>query len=315
MEVLDISIIIVNWNTKDLLISCISSVYQTLSDSISYEIIVVDNGSKDGSSDAIRRIYPQVRLIQNKRNLGFACANNKAFRIMKGRYALLLNTDCTLTEGAVENLFYFMEKRPEAGACCGQLLNPDGSKQNSFSNFPSLLEFLTNKSLLKIIWPSKFPGKYISYDKPIEVDSCIGACMMIRKKALKDIGYFDEDYFFFFEETDLAYRLKKAGWKIYFVPHAKIYHEQGKSVGSGIESRAMYYRSMYIFLRKHYSDRYILYRSVIFLRLIINTMLNLIATTFSLGLSKKVRDRFLRYIKLIIWHMRGCPQIYPDGER
>jgi len=311
MEVLDVSIIIVNWNTKDLLVSCISSVYKSISDSISYEIIVVDNGSRDGSSDAVRGIYPQVRLIQNERNLGFACANNRAFRIMKGRYALLLNTDCTLTDGSIEELFYFMEKHPEVGACCGQLLNPDGSKQNSFSNFPSLLEFLTNKSLLKIICPSRFPSKYVSYNNPIEVDSCIGACMMIRKKALEDVGYFDEDYFFFFEETDLAYRLKKAGWKIYFVPYARIYHEQGKSVGSGIESRAMFYKSMYLFLKKHYPDKYLLYRAVIFFRLILNTFLNFIATAFSFGLIKSVRNRFLRYTKLIIWHIKGCPEIYP----
>ncbi|RLB07043.1 MAG: glycosyltransferase family 2 protein [Deltaproteobacteria bacterium] len=311
---LDVSIIIVNWNTKDLLLSCISSVYSSISKNLKYEIIVVDNGSHDGSSEAVKKSYPQVLVIQNKKNLGFAAANNIAFKIMKGKYALLLNTDCTLTKGAVEALYSFMEEHPEAGITCGQLLNPDGSKQNSFSNFPSLLEYITNKSLLKIIWPSRFPSKYNSYNKPIEVDSCIGACVLLRKEAIEEVGYFDEDYFFFFEETDLAFRLKKAGWKVYFVPCAKIYHAQGKSVGSNITSRALFYKSMYTFLKKHYQIHYI-YKGIIFLRLIINTLLNLAGTIFTFGLNKSVKHRFFRYLLLIYWHIRGCPQLYPEERQ
>jgi len=306
---LDISVIIVNWNTKDLLLSCLSSIYKNISN-LSFEVIVVDNGSKDGSVEAVKKSYPGVILIENKRNLGFAAANNMGFRIMKGKYALLLNTDCILKKGAVEELFYFMEKHPDAGICCGQLLNLDGSKQNSFATFPCLLSYITNESLLKILWPSKFPSKYRSYPKPIRVDSCIGACMMIRKEALDKIGLFDEDYFFFFEETDLAYRMKNAGWNIYFVPSAQVYHAQGKSVGSGIRSRMMFYKSRYIFLKKHYSN-FRLYYMIIFLRLIINTILNLLGVCISLGLSKSMRNKFMVYLQLIIWHIKGCPQIYP----
>ena len=311
---LDVSIIIVNWNTKKLLLSCIASIYSSISKDLKYEIIVVDNASHDGSSEAVKKNYPQVLVIQNKKNLGFAAANNIAFKIMKGKYALLLNTDCILTKGAVETLYNFMEEHTEAGMSCGQLLNPDGSKQNSFSNFPSLLEYITNKSLLKIIWPSRFPSKYKAYDKPIEVDSCIGACVMLRKEAIEKLGYFDEDYFFFFEETDLAYRLKKAGWKVYFVPWAKVYHAQGKSVGTNVVSRILFYKSRYIFLEKHY-QMYQIYKSIIFLRLIINTLLNFLGTIFTFGLSKSIRNRFFRYLFLIYWHMKGCPQLYPEESQ
>lgn len=312
---MDISIIIVNWNTKDLLLSCISSIHKNISEILTYEVIVVDNGSKDGSVDAIKTIYPEVILIENEKNLGFAIANNIAFKKMRGRYALLLNTDCILTKGAVNELFTFMENHPDAGICCGQLLNQDGSKQNSFASFPCLLSYLTNESLLKIIWPSKFPSKYNSYSAPIKVDSCIGACMMIRKKALDEVGLFDEDYFFFFEETDLSYRMKKSGWNVYFIPFVKIYHIQGKSVGSDILSRAMFYKSRYIFLKKHYSKKLIIYFSLIFLRLIFNALLNLLGTIMCLGLNKSIKKRFVRYVKLILWHIKGCPQIYPDGGK
>jgi len=311
---LDISIIIVNWNTKNLLISCIDSIYNNISN-LHFEIIVVDNGSQDGSITAVKEKYPNIILIANNKNLGFAVANNMAFKLMKGKYALLLNTDCILTKGAIEELFNFMEKHPEAGICCGQLLNMDGSKQNSFSSFPSIFFYLINESLLKFIWPSKFPSKYKSYSFPIKVDSCIGACMLIRKKALKDVGYFDEDYFFFFEETDMAYRMKKKGWEIYFIPSAYIYHAQGKSVGAKPYSRMMFYKSRYIFFKKHYPNIYRFFYVLIFLRVIINTIINFMGIFLTIGLNKSIKNKFLTYLNLIIWHIKGCPQVYPKGNK
>ncbi len=309
---MDISIIIINWNTRDLLLSCLSSIYENISVTIGYEVIVVDNGSTDGSVDAVKKAYPQVIVIENRKNLGFAAANNIALKKITGRYALLLNTDCILTKGSVDELFNFMEAHTDAGLCCGQLLNPDGSKQNSFANFPCLLSYLSNESLLKLVWPSRYPSKYRSYPAPIKVDSCIGACMMIRKKALDEIGAFDEDYFFFFEETDLCYRMKEAGWNIYFVPSARIYHMQGKSVGSGALPRAMFYRSRYIFLKKHYPRKFIIYYIVIFFRLLLNGLINLAGTIISLGLNRSTKDRLVRCAYLILWHIKGCPQLYPD---
>jgi len=146
---MDISIIIVNWNTKRLLLECLSSVFKTIN-KLSFEIWLVDNASSDGSVEAVKQNYPDVKIIQNKKNLGFAAANNIALESMSGRYALLLNTDTILTNGAVENLFDFMEKNQDAGMACGQLLNQDGSKQNSIANFPGILSLLGNESLLQI---------------------------------------------------------------------------------------------------------------------------------------------------------------------
>ncbi len=246
---MDISIIIVNRNTRDLLQNCLESISKTVRN-ISYEIIVVDNASQDGSDAMLKDKYPQVKVIQNTENLGFGAANNQAMRIMNGRYALLLNSDTVLTENAVHELYTFMENHPEAAMSCGQLLNADGSKQNSIASFPTFLTLLTNMPMLEYLFPKRYPSKRYNYEKPIEVDSGIGACLLVRKKAIDDVGMFDERYFFFFEETDWAYQMKSAGWKIFYVPTAFIYHLQGQSIGRDIRSRIEFYRSRYQFFRK-----------------------------------------------------------------
>ncbi|HET6459733.1 MAG TPA: glycosyltransferase family 2 protein [Syntrophales bacterium] len=305
---MDISIIIVNWNTGALLQTCLESISKTARD-ISYEVIVVDNASEDGSVTMLKEKYPDVRLIENKENRGFGAANNQAMRIMTGRYALLLNTDTILTENAVRELYTFMENHPDAAMACGQLRNADGSKQNSIANFPDLLTLLTNTSLLEYVFPGRYPSKRYSYDKPIEVDSCIGACLLVRKKAIDEVGMFDERYFFFFEETDWAYQMRRSGWRVFHVPTAFIYHMQGRSIGRDIRSRIEFYRSRYQFFEKWKSRSYsIIIRTVIFLRLCINWLLTLAGNTVFLGMNRGLRDKFFIYSELILWHVKGTPQ-------
>ncbi len=303
---MDISIIIVNWNTRELLLKCLLSVFETAK-GISFEIWLVDNASSDGSAEAAKAGFPNIQVIENKNNLGFAAANNRAFRCMKGRYALLLNTDTLLTPGAIKKLYDFMENRPNVGMACGQLLNPDGSKQNSMANFPSLLSLLCNETILRIFIPGKFPSKRREYQAPIEIESCIGACMMVRKEAMDEIGFLDEKYFFFFEETDWAYRMKEAGWKVYFVPEAHIYHAQGKSVGGSAEARIMFYRSRYIFFRKWRPRAYGVICCVILARLLINTLLAIMGVLLTLCLHRPIKNKLINYFQLIIWHLKGCP--------
>ena len=233
---MDISFVIVNWNTRDLLLQCLKSIYETASE-MTFEVWLVDNASADGSVSAVRKTYPKTHIIENKENLGFAAANNRALGKMRGRYAVLINTDARLKPDAVKRLFVFMEKTPDASMACGQLLNEDGSKQNSIAPFPTLLSLISNETLLRLLFPQKFPSKRKHYASPIEVDSCIGACIMVRKSAMDRVGLLDERYFFFLEETDWAYRMKRAGWRIYFVPGAEIFHAQGKTVGSGASAK------------------------------------------------------------------------------
>ena len=302
----DISFIIVNWNTRELLLQCVASVCKTASDR-SIEIIVVDNGSRDDSIKVLQEKFPQVHCITNSENRGFGAANNQGFAIMKGRYALLLNTDATMTPGAMDALYGFMESRPDAGMACGQLLNPDGSKQNSHSAFPSLLGLMVNESLLKWLLPGKFPSKYQHYAQPLPVDSCVGACMIVRKAAMDQVGFFDERYFFFFEETDWARLFWEQGWKVFFVPQAQIVHAQGQSAGANALARKLFYYSRYQYLRKWHPRQYSYMKGIILLRLGINVIVNSAAVLLTAGLSSGNRFRCQRYYQLLVWHLSGCP--------
>lgn len=301
----DISFIIVNWNTRDLLLQCLASIEETMKD-IAFDIWVVDNGSSDKSVEAAMEAFPGIYLIANDTNLGFAAAVNLALVRMQGSYALLLNTDATLTEGAVKVLYDHLEANPRVGMACGQLLNPDGSRQNSIANFPSLLALISNESLLRAIFPRRFPSKRQDHTDPIEVDSCIGACIMVRKEAIDQVGFLDERYFFFMEETDWAYRMKQAGWKIRFVPSARIYHAQGKSVANRADGRILFYRSRYAFFKKWQPGAYPLICIIIFSRLLINAVLSLLGVGMTLGLKRNLNRRLVVYGRLIAWHMKGC---------
>ena len=301
---MDISIIIINWNTRDILHNCLASVYRTIGD-IRHEIIVVDNASRDGSAAMLRDEYPQVRIIQNEENRGFGAANNQAMRVMAGRYALLLNSDTVLTESAVYELFSFMENHPNAAMACGQLLNADGSKQNSIAGFPTLLTLLTNMPLLEYLFPKRYPSKRYHYREPIEIDSGIGACLLVRKNTIDEVGMFDERYFFFFEETDWAHQMKQAGWKNFHVPTAFIYHLQGQSIGRDVRSRIEFYRSRYQFFRKWKSHPcFILVSAVIVIRLSVNWLLTSVAAVFTLGMQKEIRDKWIVYSRLLLWHFQ-----------
>jgi len=304
---MDITIVIVNWNTKTLLRNCLKSVYQTVKE-IPFEIIVVDNASHDGSVAMIAQEFPDVSVIENKENRGFGAANNQAFAVMKGRYALLLNTDAVLTKNAVHELFVFMENHEEAAMTGGQLLNHDGSRQNSIANFPTIFTLLMNASILEYLFPNKYPSKRYDHKDPIEVESVIGACMLVRKEAMDEVGIFDERYFFFFEETDWAYQMSAAGWKIFHVPSAIIYHLQGKSIGRNVRSRIEFYRSRYTFFRKWRGRPYNVTVSIAVLaRLLVNWFSTSIANILTAGMNKTIRNKWVVYSRLIVWHIKGCP--------
>lgn len=304
---MDITIVIVNWNTKDLLRNCLGSVYQTVRD-LSFEIIVVDNASRDGSVAMVRESFPGVDIIENSENRGFSAANNQALRIMKGRYALLLNTDTILTEGAVHELVAFMDGHDEVGMAGGQLLHEDGSRQNSVANFPTLFSLLMNLPLLEVLFPARYPSKRYEHREPLPVESVIGACMLVRGKAMDEVGTLDEGYFFFFEETDWAFRMQGAGWKVYHVPSARIYHLQGRSIGRDASSRIAFYRSRYRFFGKWRGRAYnTVVCGVVFVRLLANWLLTSAGVVLTAGVSRELRDKWAVYSRLVLWHLRGCP--------
>jgi GT2 family glycosyltransferase len=305
---MDVSIIIVNWNTRELLLNCLSSVLATTS-GLAIEIFVVDNASQDGSSEAVRREFPGVTIIQNDRNRGFARANNQALTRATGRYFHLLNTDAVLTEGSLQGLVSFMDRTPEAGVAACQYIDTDGSRQNSFDNFPTLATELFNKTILKLLIPARYPSKRRVYREPIEVDSVIGACMLVRAEAVRTVGVLDEDYFFFLEETDWCYRMRRAGWRVYHLPGILVYHLQGMSKEqSPVNAWIEYYRSLYLFFKKNrgYLSYYVL-RTGKALKLAVNLFLVSLGIGCTLVMNKGLMRRFRIYSGLLKWHLRGCP--------
>ncbi len=306
---MDLSIIIVNWNTQDLLLQCLESVYHSVF-GIEKEVFVVDNGSIDGTLPVARERFPETRFIENQRNLGFSKANNQALGLSRGEYILLLNPDTLVKNGAIEKLLSFMKAHPRAGGAGALLLNSDGTRQNSIANFPSLATELIPKSLLRWLFPEVFPGKEKNYSKPIEVESVIGACMILRRDVIEQVGGLDEDYFLFMEETDWCYRIRKAGWKIYHVPQAEVYHFQGKSVEiKKKNAKVEYYRSRYVFFKKNrgWNQWLILLLGLMF-RLGAELILMILVCLLSCCTIQKWRRRLLIYAYLMWWHLRGCPE-------
>ena len=306
---MDLSVVIVNWNTKDLLIQCLESIFRAVR-GVDLEVFVVDNGSTDGSGRAVKERFPDVKVVENQRNVGFARANNQALRISGGKYLLLLNPDAQVKGKAVEELISFMEAHSKAGISGVQLLNSNGSRQNSIANFPSLTTELLNKSLLRWLFARRFPGKERNYFEPIEVDSVIGACMMVRRRALDQVGILDEDYFLFLEETDWCYRMKKAGWTVHHVPAAEIYHFQGKSAEiEKRKARVEYFRSRYHFFKKNRGTwQWFILLIGLLVKLMAEFVLTGIGNLFTFFAVQKWKERFSVYAYLLWWHLKFCPE-------
>ncbi len=303
-----VSFIIVSLNTEKLLLECIASIIRTAG-ALDYEILVADNGSTDGSISSVKKAFPFVRVIENGKNLGFAKANNVAISAAAGSYLVFLNTDAVLTDGAAGKAIGLMAEKEDIAVCGAQLLNADGTKQNSIANIPGVLTELANKSLLRRIFPGRYPGKEIKIDGPMEVESVIGAFMAVRGKAIEETGLMDEDFFFFFEETDWCLRFRKKGWRIYHHPGVRVFHLQGQTAKKKLASaRIEYWRSRYLFFRKHkaISTRAAL-RTGLLIKLLLDFLLALLGSLFTLFSSKKKKDRLKTYSALLLWHLAGCP--------
>jgi GT2 family glycosyltransferase len=231
---MDVSYIIVNFKTSLLTSSCIASIIKYTS-SISYEIIVIDNNSGDDSVKQICQLHPEVIMISNVVNLGFGQANNQGIAIAKGKYVFLLNSDTWLISNVAKSFFDYMEVSINSNvACCGAaLLDSDGRAQWSYGNFPSLLEAIS--SLGPFLFYKRYYIKHLSSavrncpEDISSVDYICGANMFIRKSILDKIGSFDPDFFLYFEETELSYRMKKAGYLSKILPQERIVHIEGAS--------------------------------------------------------------------------------------
>jgi GT2 family glycosyltransferase len=231
----DISVIVVNWNTRELLRQCLESV-APVSARLKTEIIVIDNGSKDGSAEMVREFFPTVQLIVNGKNLGFAVANNQGLRQAAGRYLLLLNSDAVLLPGSLERVWESAEMHPQTGMVGCRVLNSDGSLQISCMRFPDFAGFLTSALMLPGIFPKcAFLGyedlTWWNHNDEREVQVLKGCFILARAEAVREIGLLDEDFWLYGEDTDWCYRMRQASWEVRFTPCAEIIHHGGASTG------------------------------------------------------------------------------------
>ncbi|MCF6150424.1 MAG: glycosyltransferase family 2 protein [Candidatus Kuenenia sp.] len=304
----DVCIVIVNWNTRELLLKCIASVYES-DTNCSVKICVVDNGSKDDSVAAVRNRYSGVHMIENTGNNGFAAAVNQALNAISSKYYVLLNTDAILEKNTLQKLYTFMESHNNAAIAGVQLLKPNGIKQHSFDNYPTLATELLNKSFLRWLFPDKYLSKKCTITQPIEVESVIGACIIVRNEAIERVGKLDEDYFFFIEETDWCYRMKNAGWSVYHVPDARVNHLGGESKKKAPwQSQIEYCRSLYLFFKKNSSrNTYVTFRIFYVIKIFFNLIINSVGNIIVMFLNRKLRYRLAIYYRLFLWHVLFCP--------
>jgi GT2 family glycosyltransferase len=245
----DMSVVLVCWNNKDYLDPCLRSLYEG-GLHYSFDVVVVDNGSTDGSQAMLREEYPDVLTIQNESNVGLGTASNQGIKATRGRYVLLLNNDTLVNGKSLDAMVAFMEAHPRVGAVGGQLLNPDGSVQACYNNFTTLKEEFFVATRLGEQFRDGYPA-VIKDDKVGSVDWLGSACLMLRRDMLRQVGMLDEEYFIYGDELDLQYRMKKAGWEIYYLPHVTTIHYGGRSMERW-PRRRMVYRGKILFYRKNY---------------------------------------------------------------
>lgn len=271
---IDLSIIIVNFNAKDYLKKCLDSVFG--SDFKNFEIIVVDNASKDGSLEDLKKLEGKIQIIANKKNTGFSKANNQGIRKATGRYILFLNPDTVVYKNTFKVMLDFMDKNKDIGASTCKVLLPNGKIDDScHRGFPTPWNAFCFFSGLEKLFPHSkiFSGYHMGWEsmnKTHKIQACAGSFMMVRREAGEDIGWWDEDFFFYGEDLDFCLELQKKDWEIYYVPRVLTLHYKG--ISSGIKNHSKHlshanletkraattarFDAMKILYRKHYINKY-----------------------------------------------------------
>ncbi len=308
-----LSIIIVSYNTKEVTRNCLSSIYQNPPQQ-PFEIIVVDNNSLDGSQAVIERNFPEVILIKNSENAGFAKANNQGIRISSGNYVLLLNPDTLVLPEAIDRMLAFMDKHPKVGAVTPRIWLDEGKTLQShilhpftmgqyIFGFTPLGKLFPHNGVFKKMWKKDIEVWRSKY--PLEVDCFAGACIMIRRKAIDNVGSLDENFFLFFEDTDLCLRMKKAGWRLFFLPVAEIVHFAHQSPSDRLSE--IYRNSLVYYLKKHY--HWLMPGFLTFLFLFLK-VISKIFSYFTFNISKEKETVDLLVSNKLHWPEVACAKGY-----
>ncbi len=265
---IDISVVLLNYNTKDLTRICLETLLSSHLGNYCMEVLVCDNGSSDGTLDMIKKTFPPVSRIDNKKNLGFAAGNNPGIRKARGRYVLLLNTDTEIPPDTLRIMIEYMDKNPDVGASGCKLLLPDGSMDPAcHRGFPTPWASFTYLAGLEKLFPkSRVFSQYHQYYKDLstihDVDCIVGAFFLVRREVIRDVGLLDEEYFMYGEDIDWCYRIKKAGWRIVYNPTATILHKKKQSGRAHflkkrrVTTEIYFHTYNWLFYKKHYAPVY-----------------------------------------------------------
>ncbi|MGA2332389.1 MAG: glycosyltransferase family 2 protein [Syntrophales bacterium] len=306
----DISIIIVSWNAKGLLEKCLDSI-SNISNRYRSETIVVDNASTDGAPELVKNKFPEVKLIQNAVNLGFARANNIGITEGVGRYICLINSDVVVPEHCLDHMCEYMDANLEIGVLAPKVLNPDGTLQYTCREFPSFWNNLCRAFALDTTFPrSSIFGRqfmtYWSHDKVSDVDYVSGCFMLVRKSALEQVGLLDEEFFFYAEDKDWCKRFWDAGWHVVYDPLVQVYHH---NAGSSSKDPVKFYieeiRANLQYYKKHHNQ---LSKMAFILTTILHQQLRILGSLISLVLKPQVknetRDNLKRSVSALQWVLR-----------
>ena len=302
-----LSIIIVSWNVGEDLLRCLESIkVNRLCER--FETIVIDNGSTDGTVETVKKSFPEVVIIANDENRGFAAANNQGIIQSKGEYVLLLNPDTIVHSGALDTLISFMDSHPDVGVCGPKLLKEDGSIQRSVRRLPTFRAVLYRHTIFKLIGLfrsqyNKWMMKDFAYDCQKEVFQLMGAALLIRQSVIDEVGLMDETFFMYYEEVDLCYRIKRAGWRIVFIPEAVITHLGGKSAGQiPVDKQIMAMTSLLKFFKKH-RGKFItggficIFKPAIVATHLINIIIGTIKYAFAAAFNRNIREKSAEEIR------------------
>ena len=311
----DLSIIVLSWNTRDLTLTCLEAIARAAKpqagretpSALSIETILVDNGSSDGTADLARARFPGIEVVALPGNLGFAAGNNVGLRRARGRFALLLNSDTQVDRNALEHGVSVLRDNPDVGAAGVQLVHPDGRLQNSIHNFPSLVTEVVPKWLLELVLPRRFPSKRFRHTGPVDVEAVLGACLFVRREVWEQVGFLPEDYFLFLEETDWCWAMREAGFRVVHLPEGRLLHHSGASSKKKVPAatRIEYHRALYRFLRKR---RGALQARLVMALRALKALVAVLVRIPSALLSRRGRERIHERWQVLAWHLRGLPE-------
>lgn len=315
-KIVQISIIIVNYNTSEYLIKCLESIYDMTS-GVEIEVIVIDNNSIDRSIENLKEIFPEVKLILRSVNGGFGSGCNEGAKYAKGNYLAFVNPDIILRENVFCDFFDFMENNSEVGMCSGSFYDFDGIKLPTYCKFPGtyseLLEIIgrgTQRRLMKFL-----DSKEMKSLIPFKVDWITGACMFFRKEHFNQVGGFDENFFLYYEDVDIQYRLKKAGYSVVCIPILKIYHFNNSSI-NGIEGEYVYnynmHRSNLLYMYKHFL---FFKRNFVRLLFIFAIFVRFGILFFRKSFKNKINQKLMHYKEMLILYCSSYSKLISNNKK